>query len=306
LEHGAGMKYRLAQEADLATTYEIMVTAANDLNQKLGRAVAVGEHSPPVRAMAVRHAALAHDAEHFWVAEHDGETVGFGLAIRREGLAYLAALHILPEFQSAGIGRELIRRSLLSSDSKPDLTLTICEAANIASNGLYGRVGLFPVVAIQQLCGPAESRETESGMELRLVRADRTSQIMRSLDRSVFGITRDQDHATWHGVATMSLHLLMDGEAARGYIYVDAAGSLGPAAAESPDLLACAVALGLGNLADAGVKTAHLRVPGTAICVLSMLLDRGFRYEVGVNLLLADRVFGNLENYLFSGADALF
>ncbi len=51
-----------------------------------------------------------------WVTERDGELVGAALAIDRDGLWGLSLLIVDPEHQSAGLGRELLQRSLEYAD----------------------------------------------------------------------------------------------------------------------------------------------------------------------------------------------
>ena len=298
--------YRLAGEADIEPTYEIMVAAADDLNEKLGRAVAVGEHSPVARALAVRRAALKHGPERFWIAERDGITVGFGLAIQREYLVYLAALHVMPDCQAHGVGAELMRRCMSAPAAGPSVKMTISEAANLASNGLYARFGMFPVMAIQQIAGPAAACAPVPGLALSPAGADDVAGAVRELDRAALGICRDEDHATWVRTPGLSLHLLTEKDQVLGYIYVDYTGALGPAVGRSPKLLVEAVANGAAFLAHKGISTVHLRVPGAARELLAMLIGCGFRYEIGTNLLLADGDLGSFSSYLFSGADALF
>ena len=51
-----------------------------------------------------------------WVTERDGELVGAALAIDRDGLWGLSLLVVDPEHQSAGLGRELLDRTLEYAD----------------------------------------------------------------------------------------------------------------------------------------------------------------------------------------------
>ncbi|QCC76954.1 GNAT family N-acetyltransferase [Nocardioides daphniae] len=67
---------------------------------------------PPERAAAwqVRTTHLvAHDAAGCWVADADGEMVGFATSLRREGLWALATYAVHPTWQGVGVGRALLR-----------------------------------------------------------------------------------------------------------------------------------------------------------------------------------------------------
>src|SRR5580692_6314282 len=105
-------KFRLAMEADLEATYQVYIAANDDLNRRIGRQVDLQKHTLPRRALAVRRNALRYDQERFWIAEFNKTIGGFGLAIRRRSFWYLAALHVLPEFQGCGVGSQLVRLCL--------------------------------------------------------------------------------------------------------------------------------------------------------------------------------------------------
>jgi GNAT superfamily N-acetyltransferase len=68
---------------------------------------------PPVRPALIRiRQLLARDPGGAWVAEDDGRIVGAALALDREGVWGLSLLVVLPEYQSQGVGRALLERSL--------------------------------------------------------------------------------------------------------------------------------------------------------------------------------------------------
>jgi ribosomal protein S18 acetylase RimI-like enzyme len=301
----ATVRYRKAREDDVEETYRVMLRANADLNRRLGRPVSLEEHSPSTRAIAVRRSALRHDPDRFWVAEDGGCIVGFGLAIARRSFWYLAALHVETAFQARGVGGELLRRCLGDSETRPPTLLTISEAINLESNGLYGRRGMFPEMPIVQVEGAPASLAVE-GVTLQPGRGTLALHQFKALDQAVLGEGRDEDHETWASVDSMEPNFVMENDRVVGYLYVDRAGSLGPAAVDRADLLYPTMLLGLRTLAEAGAPVARLRIPGVACESLDALLGAGFRYDVGINLFLASRPFGRFDRYLFSGADALF
>ncbi|MEW5977444.1 MAG: GNAT family N-acetyltransferase [Acidobacteriota bacterium] len=299
------VEYRLAVEADLEETYRIMLRANEDLNRRLGRRVEIEQHSLPSRAMAVRRNGLRYDSDRFWVAEFNGSVAAFGLAIRRRSFWYLAALHVLPEYQSRGVGRELFRRCLGDPASLPRLLLTISESVNLVSTGLYARFGLFPDSAIVHLEGTARSLG-RGGVMLRPVDTKAVQSCLDDMDRLVLGEIRPEDHECWSSVPGLVPYLVHEGDRVVGYIYVDRAGALGPAAVERPDLLCPTLSAALEALGTEGAATVRIRIPGTARDSLAALLAAGFGLDTGINLFLTSCPFGRLAQYLFSGADALF
>lgn len=299
------VQFRLACEGDVEETYRIFLRANEDLNRRLGRQVDIQSHSLPARALSVRRNGLRYDSERFWVAEHDRSLVGFGLAIRRRSFWYLAAMHVLPEYQSCGVGRELFRRCLGDPAHLPPTLLTISDASNIVSTGLYARFGLLPQTAIIHLEGPTKPFG-QGTVTLRPVDVKGAQHCFGQLDQLVLGETRPEDHHAWGLVPGLIPYLVCEGDRIVGYIYIDRAGALGPAAVEQQNLLCPAISAALEVLGAGEAPVARLRIPSTARETLAALLSAGFRFDTCINLFLTSCPFGRLPLYLFSGADALF
>ena len=87
-----GLKHRRASGVDdFASTYELFLTAANGLRARGHRDLLDDTVARRARALAFRAHAFSHDADGFWLAEHDGERVGFGIATARQGFWHLNA-----------------------------------------------------------------------------------------------------------------------------------------------------------------------------------------------------------------------
>ncbi len=298
--------FRVATQTDLQATYNVYLAANEDLNLQLGRCVDLKMHNLRERALAVRRSGLRYDRETFWIAEVDGRVGGFGLAIRRRSLWYLAALHVLPEFQGQGVGTELIRRCLgrFEADEDPWL-LTTSDSANMVSNGLYLRFGLAPQSVILQLHGQARSLGRK-GVSLRRADSVVARDCFDRIDRIVLGEIRPEDHQCWAGVPFMLPYLVFEGDRMVGYIYIDREGALGPAGLESPELLAPTISAAIEVYAADQSAPLKIRIPNDAREALRALMSHGFNCLTEVELLLSSRQFGRLGQYLFSGADALF
>ena len=300
-------EFRLATEADLENTYKVYLDANQDLNRRIGRSVDLEKHTLPTRALAVRRNALRYDAERFWIAEFGKSIGGFGLAIQRRSFWYLAAMHVLPEFQGCGVGSELFRRCLgdrRGSDRQIPL-LTTSDSANLASTGLYLRFGLLPQTSIIQMQGLPRPLEQNS---VTLRRAD--SAICQAafdrLDQIVLGETRPEDHQCWASVPSIVPYLTYDRDRIVGYIYIDRDGALGPAAVERPELLAPTISAAFETYAADHSTEVQIRIASSARDCLGALFSAGFSCVTEIRLLLTSREFGRFDQYLFSGADALF
>ncbi len=249
--------------------------------------------------MAFRASVLRHDPDGFWVAEVDGALVGFGIAVQREHVWYLAALHVRPAYQSQGVGAEIIRRALEAAP--PGSLLTVgADARNPVSNALYGRFGMFPETVLVELSGPTLPGAADI-MRPGLPNADE----LAALDRATLDASRPEDHAFWASVPRLHPFTVLRGKQAVGYAYVQEDGAIGPIGVRDPADLADAVEASIAVAADLGATTARVRIPGVAREAVARLLARGWRYGDAVTLVLTSRRWGRWDGYVTSGADAL-
>ena len=141
---------------------------------------------------------------------------------------------------------------------------------------------------------------------LRAVDVKEAQRYFDQLDQLVLGEVRPEDHYAWSQVSGLVPYLVFEGDRVVGYIYVDRAGALGPAAVEQQNLLYPAISAALELLGAGEAPVARLRIPSTARESLAALISAGFRLDTGIHLFLTSCPFGRLPLYLFSGADALF
>ena len=297
----AGVTIRRATPDDSRPTYDVFREAADDLARSHGWATSPRPPAPPERILAFRASALRHDPDGFLVAEAEGGLVGFGIAVQREQVWYLAALHVRPSHQSQGVGAALIRRLLAAA--KPGSILTVgADARNPVANALYGRFGMFPETPLLELAGPA--RRAAAATAILRPGAPAASDLA-IIDRAVLEVARPEDHAFWGSVPNLHAFAVVRNDRAVGYAYVQADGAIGPIAVIGPADLAPAVEAAIGVAAELGATTARMRVPGVARTVIEPWLARGWRYGDAVTLVLTSAPWGRWDRYVTSGADAL-
>jgi GNAT superfamily N-acetyltransferase len=302
VSQGHDVTYRRATEADFVTTWSIFTEAAADLARRNHWPAIDRGPTPPQRFLDFRHSAVRHDPDGFWVAEAGDDVVGFGVAVQREHVWYLAALHVLPPYQAQGIGAEIIRRQLAHTPSGSLLTVG-ADARNPVSNALYGRFGMFPAITLFEVSGPV--REARHDGPLRLDPGAPAEEDLARLDRAILDVARPEDHAFWATTPAVHAYTLREGGAVSGYAYLQADGALGPIAVADPARLPAAVDLAIGEAARLGATTARVRIPGVARSTIADLLARGWRYGDAPTLVLTSGPWGHWEGYVTSGADAL-
>jgi GNAT superfamily N-acetyltransferase len=95
---------------DDVAIHEVSVVTFADLGVRLREPPSA---APPLMPALVRIQQLfERDPGGAWVAEEGGRMVGAALALDREGVWGLSLLVVLPEYQSKGVGRALLARSL--------------------------------------------------------------------------------------------------------------------------------------------------------------------------------------------------
>ena len=196
----------LSAEANAGTE---RYTAATDEPPVLSRS--------PVRAsnwITRTNHLLAHDPRGCWVAERDGEQLGFVVSFRRDLLWLLASFYVRPGFQGSGIGRPLLDAALAYSRgclramfaSSPDPKAY--RRYRLAGFSLHPEMTLRGEVDRGQIPMIEHVREgTPSDFDL-----------MDSIDRQ----RRDAAHGVDHPLlASMYRVLVTDHTTGSGYVYLD-------------------------------------------------------------------------------------
>src|SRR5271169_3429604 len=108
--------YRRGTLDDSQNTFDVFRQSIMELGERLGKNPISGEHDVEVlqdlwarRQTLFKH--LARTSDNFWIAERDSKVIGFARSILRNGVRQLTEFFVLPEHQSAGVGRELLGRA---------------------------------------------------------------------------------------------------------------------------------------------------------------------------------------------------
>jgi ribosomal protein S18 acetylase RimI-like enzyme len=146
------LTYRPARAEDLATADALVVASINDLTVRHGFGP-MAAASPPNFQLFSRK----DDPDGLWVAEDNGDIVGFAWSWVSSDLWFLAQLFVDPAQQGRGIGNELIKLTLeharkSNAAHKALITFTF----NRVSQALYIRHGLFPKMPIYFFAAPRE------------------------------------------------------------------------------------------------------------------------------------------------------
>jgi GNAT superfamily N-acetyltransferase len=199
-----------------------------------------------------------------YVAEDEGEVVGFGSAWSRADDWFLASLFVRGRAQGQGVGPKLLEA--IWGDARRRRTVT--DSIQPVSNVLYGRRGLIPATpllsfeGIPSLDAPAEEAPAD----------------VPAIDAVAYGFDRAIDHRYWELHARRS-------EWGDAYSYVFPSGDLGPVAGTTPAAAARALAAELARSAG-GVR---VRIPGSGRELVEVALRAGLRLGPVPGLVLLSR-----------------
>jgi len=191
------LTFRPGTPDDSYTTFRIFQDTALDLGQRLGATAITGSDDAKVleelwqrRRPLFEH--LARTCEHFWIAEEDGEAIGYARSVLRDGLRQLTEYFVLPGRQSKGIGRELLAHVLpIEGAVHRSILATIDQRALVR----YLKSGVYPRFPAYHFFYQPEAGLLELETDLTFERL--TSEhlvILSTIDQAIIGHTRDVDH----------------------------------------------------------------------------------------------------------------
>lgn len=278
--------------------FDVFLESILDLGRRTGSMPITGGDDPRVipRLWQTRQPLfdhLAQSADQFWVAERQGRVVGYARSIVRAGLRQLTEFFVLPEEQSAGVGRELMGRAFPEEAKRHR---AIVASTDGRAQGRYLKAGLFPLFPIFYFSRPAQDEPQASDLAFEPVTASRVVlEALRAVDQAVLDLHRDEEHE-WL-LANRAGHLYRRRGSVAGYGYLGP--SAGPFAVLDPRDWSAV-------LAHAEAEAAHrggafgIEVPMVNREAVRFLLRRGCRLDSFSSLFMVDRPFGRFENYIFT------
>jgi len=288
--------FRPARADELQRAEELVVRSINDLTERHGFGPMATLRPPDFQLFC-----LKDGPEGLWVAEADGEMVGFALSWVCGDLWFLAELFVAPGFQGGGVGNGLLARTFeharkAGATNKSLITFTF----NVVSQGLYIRHGLLPRMPIYFLHGARGVLMTRlQGNKLRSTPIEPTASYFQTLaqfDVSTLGISREKHHRYLLNDATMKGVLLHDGGDCVGYAYISATGHVGPLALAQAGLMGAAFRRALDLAAASGAAQVSAFLPGVSEA-LGIAVEHGMRITFPM-VLVSTRDFGDWTRYL--------
>ena len=295
-----GIVYRRARRDDAPATSRIWAVAVSDLNRHHGF-----EHlqiSPNPQNPYFTYC-LNEEPEGIWVAEKDGQAIGFSLCWVRGPFWFLAQLFVLPEYHGQGVGRTLLEKALAHGGSEEVTNRALITFAyNPVSISLYARSRMYPREPLYAMVGQSRTvcerlREQEANElgekganAFERVSGPAEIRVLRRIDEDVLGFSRDRDHSYLLQAQGSACYLFLEHGTPQGYVYVWTNGRIGPLAVQSAERLAGLLRFGL-KLASETAEQVSVLVAGSNEQAMPLALAHGLRIDCPF-LLMASRPFG--------------
>jgi ribosomal protein S18 acetylase RimI-like enzyme len=287
--------YRPARQQELERAEELVVSSINDLTQRHGFGPMASLRPPHFQSFS-----LQDDPDGLWVAEDNGQILGFTFSWVSGDLWFLAELFVASGQQGRGIGNELLKRTMdHARKAKVTNKALITFAFNTVSQGLYIRHGLFPRLPLYFLKVPREvllPRLQEP--KFWVVPVEITDlQNLANIDAHALGISREKHHRYLIADSATKAFMLRARDECVGYVYVSPDGHIGPLAVARPDATGAALQTALKVATESNASQISAFIPGTSDAALSIAVEHGMRITFPM-MLMSSRDFGDWTCYL--------
>jgi GNAT superfamily N-acetyltransferase len=281
----------------LITADALVVASINDLTVRHGFGPMATASPPSFQLFSLRD-----DPDGLWVAEDNGNILGFAWSWVCGDVWFLAQLFVDPAQQGRGIGNELLERAIEHArKSKAAHKALITFTFNRVSQGLYMRHGLFPKMPIYFFSAPRERvmkglpNPTLHGVAIDDSAA--TMERLAEIDTRAIGVSREKHHRYLLNDPATTGVLLCAGNDCLGYSYISSNGHIGPLAVIRADVLREAFTTALKLAADRTTEKVSAFLPGTCDSALSLAINHGMRITFPM-LLMASPGYGDWTQYL--------
>jgi ribosomal protein S18 acetylase RimI-like enzyme len=288
--------FRSARAEELLRAQELVVRSINDLTERHGFGPMATLRPPDFQLFS-----LKDDIDGVWVAEDDGDIVGFALSWVCGDLWFLAELFVAPSHQGRGVGNELLARTFeharkAGATNKSLITFTF----NVVSQGLYIRHRMLPRLPIYFVGVARDALASRlRGDKLRFTSLQPTAAHLKTLlqlDLGTLGVSREKHHRYLLNDDTMKGVLLHDGGDCIGYAYISATGHIGPLAVAQANRMDAAFRTALDLAAGGGSAQVSAFLPGVSEA-LGIAVEHGMRITFPM-VLVSTREFGDWTRYL--------
>ncbi|MBV6397292.1 MAG: hypothetical protein HFACDABA_02902 [Anaerolineales bacterium] len=284
--------YRRGVIEDSRAVFDVFVESVTDLGEHMNITTIPGGRDPQaMQSLWLRRRAmfefLARDAAQFWLAEEGGKVIAYARSIEHDGLLELTEFFVLPEHQSAGVGRELLARAFQSRTAQHRVIIATTDGRALAR---YLKAGVYARFPIKYFSRKAERVEVKTDLAFEPLATDYHMPDLNRIDRALIGHARPVMHR-WMVTDREGFVYRRRGEVI-GYGYAN-----GPYALMNDGDFPAALAHAESRAAEKE-KNFGVEVPLVNRRAIQYLLDRKCQIDAFHTLFMSSEPFGRFENYL--------
>jgi len=289
------INYRMGKLEDSFSVFKVFLKSIMDYSERANVMAITGGNDPEKleslwQSRQPLFDFLAQTASQFWVAEKNGEILGYARSFEHDGLQELTDFFVSPDQQSAGIGGELLSRAFSNSGARYRIIIATLDERALYQ---YMRMGVYGRFMLKYFSRKAEKVEVKTDLEIEPLNLDIHIKDMNQIDRELIGHAR--------GVVHQWLAAMRDGFVYKrgnkivGYGYIGA--SHGPFAAlddnDFPAVLAHAESVTAEKGEEFGVSAPLINKKA-----IDYFIERKYQIDSFSPILMSNVPFGKFENYL--------
>jgi GNAT superfamily N-acetyltransferase len=288
--------FRHARADELNRAQELVVRSINDLTERHGFGPMATVRPPVFQSFS-----LQDDPRGVWVAEADGDMLGFALGWVCDDLWFLAELFVEPGHQGRGVGSGLLARTLEQAGKAGATTKSLITFTfNVVSQGLYIRHGMLPRLPIYLFSAARDALTPDpQAQRLRYTPIESTAahlKVLAQFDVGALGVSREKHHRYILNDSTMKGVFLHHGDECVGYAYVSATGHVGPLAVAHVRCMDAGFRTALDLAVAAGAAQVSAFLPGACPAV-GIAVQHRMRIAFPM-VLMSTHDFGDWSRYL--------
>lgn len=238
---------------------------------------------------------LSSTCDQYWVAKNEKEEiVGYARSIVRGDHRELTDFFVLPDNQSAGVGRELIARAF--PNDKPHRS--IIATTDFRALARYLKSGVYPYLTSFFLEKKPQPIVIDTDLRIEPESdTDTALQTVAEIDSVILGHRRDVDHRFL--MQDRTLYIYKRGNAIFGFGYINK-DYYGPFAVLDKKDIPTVLAHAETQAHHLGAEYIGFETPAINTLAVDYLMGRGYRIEGFLTSILSNEPFGKFENYLLS------
>lgn len=296
----SNLTFRRGTAEDSRAVYEVFAQTTDDLERRMGTPDSENRWGDPAflaenweRTQPLfEH--LTRTADQFWVAENDGQIIGFARSTLRDGVRELLEFFVLPGHQARGVGRELLARAFPAEGAR---RRAIVATTDINALARYLKSGVYPRFPIYYIYNKPQPVEIETDLSFTPAPASpETLAALRMIDRAILDFERDIDHEFL--LHDRQPYLYYRGDQLVGYGYFGK--GTGPIALLNESDFPAVLARAESEAAARNEDNFGMQVPLINRAVVNYLLGRKFRLEPFTVFFMSNAAFGKFENYILT------